>query len=182
MATNLKTVNFLGVAFNLCTGKYQPYKKPNDTPTYISVNSNHLPNISKALPNSISKRISNISSNKATFNKDVLSASGYKENLTYQQDLTPSKKVRQKKIILFNPPYSVNMETNIGKTFLKLIDKHFPKTNKFCKIFNRNNVKVSYSCLPNFANIIKSHNNRILSEEKPKINLKVIADRKILVL
>ena len=35
-------------------------------------------------------------------------------------------------------------------------------------------VKVSYSCLPNFANIIKSHNNRILSEEKtqdqPKCN------------
>ena len=56
-------------------------------------------------------------------------ASGYKENLTYQQDLTPSKKVRQRKIIWFNPPYSVNVETNIGKTFLKLIDKHIPKTN-----------------------------------------------------
>ena len=60
----------------------------------------------------------------------------------------------------------MNVETNIGKTFLKLIDKHFPKTNKFHKIFNRNNVKVSYSCLPNFANMIKSNNNRILSEEK----------------
>ena len=66
------------------------------------------------------------------------------------------------------------METNIGKTFQKLIDKHFPKTSKFHKIFKRNNVKVSYSCLPNFANMIKSHNNRILSEEKtqdqPKCN------------
>ena len=55
---------------------------------------------------------------------------------------------------------------------LKLIDKHFGKTNKFHKVFNRN--KVSYSCLPNFANIIKSHNNRTLSEEKtqdqPKCN------------
>ena len=30
---------------------------------------------------------------------DVLSASKYKENLTYQQDLTPSKKVQQRKII-----------------------------------------------------------------------------------
>ena len=58
----------------------------------------------------------------------MLSASRYKENRTYQQDLTPSKKVRQRKIIWFNPPYSVNVETNIGKTFLKLIDKHFPKT------------------------------------------------------
>ena len=85
--------------------------------------------------------------------------------------MTLSNKVRQRKIIWLNPPYSVNVETNIGKTFLKLIDKHFPKTNKFHKIFNRN--KVSYS-LPNFANMMKSHNNRILSEEKtqdqPKCN------------
>ena len=68
----------------------------------------------------------------------------------------------------------MNVETNIGKKFLKLIDKHFAKTNKFHKIFYRNNVKVSYSCLPNFANIIKSHNHRIFSEEKtqdqPKCN------------
>ena len=83
-------------------------------------------------------------------------------------------KVRQRKIILFNPRYSVNMETNIGKTFLKLIDKHFTKYNRFHKLFNRNNVKVSYSCLRNFANIIKQHNNRIMFEEKtqdqPKCN------------
>ena len=64
--TNLKTVNFLDVTFNLCTGKYQPYKK--NTPNYIHVNSNHPPNIIKALPNNISKRISNISFDKATFN------------------------------------------------------------------------------------------------------------------
>ena len=60
----------------------------------------------------------------------------------------------------------MNVEINIRKTFLKLLDKHFLKTNKFHKIFNKNNVKVSYSGLPNFANMIKSLNNRILSEEK----------------
>ena len=95
ITTNLKTVNFLNVTFNLCTGKYQLYKKPNEKPIYINVNSNYPPNIIKVLPNNISKRISNISSAKSTFNNaapfynDVLSASGYKENLTYQQDLTP---------------------------------------------------------------------------------------------
>ena len=132
------------------------------------------------MPNSISQQISNISSDKATFNNvapsynDALSASGYKLNLTYQQDLRPSKKVRQRKIIWFNPPHSVNAETNIGKTFLNLIEKHFPKTIKFHKILNRNSLKVCYSCLPNFGNIIKSHNNIILSEGKiedqPKCN------------
>ena len=68
ITTNLKTANLLDVTFNLCTGKYQPLNKPNDTLTYINVNSNHLPNIIKALPNSISQQISNISSDKATFN------------------------------------------------------------------------------------------------------------------
>ena len=68
MTTNLKTVNFLDVTFNLCIGKYQPYNKPNHTPSYINVKSNHPPNIIKALPNSISQRINNISSDKATFN------------------------------------------------------------------------------------------------------------------
>ena len=58
------------------------------------------------------------------------------------------------------------MERNNRKTFLKLIDKHFPKTNQFHKIFNRQNVKGSYSCLPNLSSTIKSHNNRILSKEK----------------
>ena len=76
----------------------------------------------------------------------------------------------------------MNVETSIGKSFLKLIDKYFPKTNKFHKIFNRSNVKVRYSCLPYFANIIKSYNNRILSEEKTKDQHNVIAERKILVL
>ena len=70
------------------------------TPTYINVNSNHPRNIIKTLPENISKRISNISSDKTTFNNaapcydDVLSASGSKENLNYQQDLRPSKKLR----------------------------------------------------------------------------------------
>ena len=42
---NLKEVNFLDVTFNLTTGMFRPYKKPNDTPTYISTSSNHPPNI-----------------------------------------------------------------------------------------------------------------------------------------
>ena len=54
--------------------------------------------------------------------------------------------------------------------FLQLIDKHFPKKHKWHKIFNRNNVKVSYSCLPNIASIITSHNKSILKNTKDSIN------------
>ena len=72
-------VNFLDITFDSCTERYQPYTKPNDTLTYISVNSNHPPNIIKELPDSTSERIFN---NATFFYNDVLSASGYKENLT----------------------------------------------------------------------------------------------------
>ena len=38
------------------------------------------------------------------------------------------------------------MKSNIGNFFLRLINKHFPPTHKCGKIFNRNTIKVSYSC------------------------------------
>ena len=67
---------FKDVILELCAGRYQPDRKLIFIITYINVNSNHLLDIVKALPDSISKRISNIS-----FGKDVLSAGGCKENL-----------------------------------------------------------------------------------------------------
>ena len=66
----------------------------------------------------ISSRHSQIALPDASFYSNILSASGCKENLTNQKDLPPLNRVR-KKIKWFNPPYSMNVETNIGKTFLK---------------------------------------------------------------
>ena len=84
---NIKIGNFVDVTFNLGTGTYQPYTKPNDQPLYINKKSNHPPNIIKAIPESIACRINNISSNKeifeaaAPFYNKALSASGYCEKL-----------------------------------------------------------------------------------------------------
>ena len=47
---------------------------------------------------------------------------------------------------------------------MKLINKRFPKSSKFHKIFNHNSVKVSYSCTDNMAKTIKSHNKNISSK------------------
>ena len=71
---------------------------------------------------------------------------------------------RTRNIIWFNPPYSKNIRTNVAREFLKLIDKHFSKTSPLHKIFNRNTIKVSYSCLSNVRSVISSHNKRILRE------------------
>ena len=75
---------------------------------------------------------------------------------------------RNNETIWYNPPYTNNVRTNIGREFLKLIDKHFPHENKLHKIFNRNTVKVSYSCMENIRSVISKHNFRILTKEKPR--------------
>ena len=52
----------------------------------------------------------------------------------------------------------MQVTTNVGKSFLNLLEKHFPKHHKLHKIINRNCVKVSYSCLPNMSSYISSYN------------------------
>ena len=177
--TNLKAVNFLDVTLNLTTGKYQPYNKPDNNPLYINILSNHPPNIIKNLPENISKRINTLSADETTFNKskdlynNALAESGFKYKITFQKQentstITNNTKKRKRKIIWFNPPFSLNVSTNIGKKFFSLLGKHFPKTHQLHKLFNRNNVKVSYSSLLNFKSVINGHNKNILNEqEKP---------------
>ena len=46
------------------------------------------------------------------------------------------------------------------------LNKHFPKHIPFHKFFNRNTVKLSYSCTPSMSSIIL-FNNRELLHEKP---------------
>ena len=57
----------------------------------------------------------------------------------------------------------MNVKTNIGKTFFKLLQKHFPPTHSMHTIFNKNKIKISYSCFPNMGSIISSHNKHILN-------------------
>ena len=64
--------------------------------------------------------------------------------------------------------YSSNVSTNIGKSFLTILDRHFLKSHKLHKIFNRNNVRISYCSLPNFASIFNSHNKKIINNNIPK--------------
>ena len=60
----------------------------------------------------------------------------------------------------------MNVQTNIGREFLNLVGKHFPKSHRYNKIFNKNNIKVSYSYTDNLQTIIKKHNRKILGTSK----------------
>ena len=53
--------------------------------------------------------------------------------------------------------------------FLNLLNKHFQRNHKFHKLFNRNNIKVSYGCMPNIHATINAHNNTILDEKSPLV-------------
>ena len=130
-------------------------------PLYVHKESNHPPSILKNIPESINKRLSDISSDKECFDsakaiyQEALDKSGYRYNLSFQPSQTPRQRnTRQRNILWFNPPYSKNVATNVGKCFLSLIDKHFPKSNPLHKIFNRNTLKLSYSCMGNIKTIM----------------------------
>ena len=59
---NLKVINYFDVTFNPNDGSYRPYRKPNDETHYIHIQSDHPPSITKQLPQSIEKRLSQLSS------------------------------------------------------------------------------------------------------------------------
>ena len=66
-------------------------------------------------------------------------------------------------------PFSKNVKTNIARSFLHLVDTHFPAGHKLHKIFNRSTVKVSYSCMNNVRSIITSHNTRIIRKSQTQV-------------
>ena len=163
------SINFLDINFGQNSESYQPYRKPNDEPLYINRYSYHPPTILSRLPQTISKRILSLSSNFVLFSRAApiynaaLENAGYTERVKYDCEINVSKppRNRRRNIIWYNPPYIKSVSTNIGRVFLNLLDKHFHKEHKLNKIFNRNSVKVSYSCTRNIEHIIKKHNRKI---------------------
>ena len=138
---NLSRTDFLDLCFDLNEEAYIPYRKPNNTRLYIHAQSNHPPIIKKHLPQMIGQRISDLSCDKAAFEKaapeynQALQKSGFKHTIMYKplqssphRSNNNNKKKRKRNIIWFNPPFSENVATNIRKEFFSLLSKHFPPT------------------------------------------------------
>ena len=132
----------------------------------MHVKSNHPPNIIKQIPKTIKNCLSQFYSNEEIFNEsapfyaDKLNQSGYQQKFKYNpvKTKTHNKRNHKKNIIWFNPLFSRNVSTKIGKHFLNLLDKYLPQNHRLHKIFNRNSVKVSCSCTKNMKTIINNHN------------------------
>ena len=72
---------------------------------------------------------------------------------------TSKQKNRKRNIIWYNPPFNNQVSTNIGKEFFKFLRKYFPKEDNFNKLFNRNDLEISYWCTRNIKQIINHQSN-----------------------
>ena len=130
--TNLFQTDFLDATFDLNSGKFWPYRKPNDSPLYINTRSNHPPSITKQLPHMINNRIAQLSCDRESFNNaippyaEALRKAGHSPCTAYPMHPTtpPNRKkqiTRKRNITWFNPPYNIEVKTNSGKKFFYLI-------------------------------------------------------------
>ena len=181
-----KRAEFLDVILDLNEETYGPNRKPNSQPRYIHVQSNHPRTVINQVPKSINKRLSKISSCKSKFDsckgdyESALKDSGYKCELNYEEEMREEesssgrpnsankKKNRKRNITWFNPPYNAAVKTPIGRKFRSLVQKHFGKDSPLKKIFNKNTLKLSYSCTKNMESIIKGHNSKLIKQANEK--------------
>ena len=181
IASNLEATDFLDIFLDLRSESYRVFTKEGDLPIYVHCQSNHPPNVLKNIGPAVNKRLSSLSANSDLFNQakplyqDALKRSKYDHNLEFKEEEVAeeegqrNRRRRKRQIIWWNPPFSMNVKTNVGAKFLALISKCFPKDGPLGKAFNRSNLKLSYSTCPNMKQIIAAHNRKVLANIKPPI-------------
>ena len=98
---NTTMVNFLDVTLDLRSGKHYPFTKEGNIPLYVHKNSNHPPSILRNIPESINKRLSEISSDKECFDdakhvyQEALNKSGSRYKLTYNVSISQTSRPRR---------------------------------------------------------------------------------------
>ena len=113
-----KVVDYLDVMLNLTTGKYYPFRKPDNDPLYINAKSNHPPSTIEQIPTSTSIRILGLPHDQDKFDK---SSQLQYTTMPWNPVGTTSKSIMLKT----KEEKNQNGPTNIAKSFLYLIDKHF---------------------------------------------------------
>jgi hypothetical protein len=90
----------------------------------------------KNIPAAIERRLVKISCAEEVFLQAVpnyqmeLDRRGYNYKLSYNPPVRPTHppvtKRGCRRITWFNPPYSLDVATNVARDFLELVDRHFP--------------------------------------------------------
>lgn len=167
-------VDYLDV--RLHTNKtHEIYYKPNTVTTYVNTQSNHPNSVLKNFKNNTQNRLSRLNSDQTFFNKhanhykEILEKSGHPSDLVYQKPDNPGKRKgrnnrRKRPVTWFNPPFNLDVKTNLGKQFFELCEKHFKKDGPLY-FLTKKTVKLSYSTMGNARSIFSSHNKKALSNE-----------------
>ena len=86
-----------------------------------------------SIPDGINKRLSNISSDRRSFDsaappyQEALRKSGFDYNLSYNPQTPKPKRDKKRNTIWFNPPHSANVATDIGNTnYIKFSRQKYP--------------------------------------------------------
>ena len=79
------------------------------------------------------------------------------------------KKNRNRYVTWFTPPWFIQVSTNIGREFLKIVEESYRET-WLGRILNKNTVKVSYSVTRNLKSIITDNNKKILGSNERNTN------------
>ena len=96
----------------------------------------------------------------------ALKNTGYQATLKFEKPSQNARRNRNRQVIWFNPPFSLNVKTFIGKEFFKLIRKDFSRNHSFRKILNVTTIKISYSSMKSMKNLIKQHSARVLKNQE----------------
>ena len=136
--------------------------------------SNHPNYVKKQIPLMVNNRLNSLSKRKTDFDyvkdnyQNALKKSHYDKELKYSDSEDRQGKIgkkRRRKIIYFQPPFSLAVKTPIGRSFLKLVKKHFHQKHPLYKILSHRCLKLSYSCLNNIKSEITSCNKSLMSSE-----------------
>ena len=162
---NKKIVDLLDVTLDPNKGTHEPYTKPNNTPLYVDTESNHPPSITKNIPIAINKdsmkspRTKNLSKRRHHYMRAQSTKAATATSLNSSLKALLTEKSEQRPTVPINRRYPgtgmscgtirLLVKTNVGRKFLNIVKDLFKKGNPLHIFFNKNTIKVSYSCLPN---------------------------------
>ena len=151
-------MDFPNVTLDIRNCPYQPFTKPNSAPVCVYRQSNHPPSVLQNIPRSVNDRLNRLSSSREMFEGTALPYQAL-EKIVYNHkreftDLSGGttrqpRRTRSLCVTYFNP-FSLNVETDVGKEFLKMI-RAFPQDNVLSPIVNTNTTKISYRTLQNMG-------------------------------
>ena len=163
---NKQTINFLDITFNLKKTPTSPSQSltPHYKTSTARATTHQPPQITYPPASTKDCHSFHLTKHPSTKQKKKKHSTNADTSILYttnQPRLTTEKTGNGTTYSGTTPPFSKNVSTNIGHRFLALVDKHFPKDHKLRKIFNRNTIKISYSCMNNTKQVIYNYNKRI---------------------